>query len=297
MKITLQNIRKSFGEKTALDSLSCEFRPGNIIGLLGPNGAGKTTTLRIILELLKADEGEIFFDEQPISPAVKRKIGYMPEERGLYPKFAVGDVLVYFARLKGMSKKKAYIETVRLLDRFGIVEQLEKPVRSLSKGYQQLVQYISTVLHQPQVIFMDEPFVGLDPLHQEAIRKHLFSLRDEGKTIVLSTHLLREAEHVCNYFVFLNNGKNILEGSLEEIRSEFPNQIVVVESPEKLDDLGEFEGVEKINISDNRAEVFLKNSSDVQAFVRKVVESRAIARLEINQPNLRDIFFHRIGEH
>ena len=194
MKIEIQNVTKNFKNRSAVRDLSFTMKKGQIVGLLGPNGAGKTTTLRMILNILKPDFGTILFDGQPINKQTRNQIGYLPEERGLYQKYSVMDVVVYFGRLKNLTRRKSHVETVRLLDSFQMIDFLEEPVGHLSKGMQQKLQFLVSLIHNPEVLIMDEPLWGLDPLNQEMINQKLVELKNEGKSILLSTHQLVEAE-------------------------------------------------------------------------------------------------------
>lgn len=290
MKITVDNICKSFRDKTVVEKLSFTASPGKILGLLGPNGAGKTTTLRMLLDILKPDEGEIRFDGNPVDGNMKDRMGYLPEERGLYPKTPVIDLLIYLGRLKGMTGKKAQIEAVRLVDRFGMIDQLDEPVNHLSKGFQQKVQLMCAMIHDPDVLIFDEPFYGLDPLNQETVRKILRLARKGGKTIVLSTHQMNEAEDLCDEILLINHGKDVLRGSLEQIRSRFRENLITVKGNNNLAQLRQIQGIKKAIIKDEAAHLYVDPNVPPRVVIEKIVRLVHISQLEVNQPRLNDIF-------
>ncbi len=290
MKITVDNIHKSFRDRTVVEKLSFTATPGKILGLLGPNGAGKTTTLRMLLDILKPDEGEIRYDGNPVDSGVKDRLGYLPEERGLYPKTPMIDLLIYLGRLKGMTAKKAQIEAVRLVDRFGMIDQLDEPINHLSKGFQQKVQLMCALIHDPEVLIFDEPFYGLDPLNQEMVRKILCLARKAGKTIILSTHQMNEAENLCDEIVLIDGGKAVLRGSLEQIRSRFKENLITVEGNNNLGQLRQIEGVKKAVIKDRTARLYVDPNVSSRAVIEKIIRMVQISHLEVNQPRLNDIF-------
>lgn len=224
--IECKNVCKSFGPKIALDNVSVEMEEGGIFGLLGPNGAGKTTLIRIINRIAVQDAGEILFNGRLITQKDVEKIGYMPEERGLYRKMKVGEQAMYLARLKGMTARDAQDELKKWFVRFGIEDWWNKKVEELSKGMAQKVQFITTVVHRPSLMILDEPFSGFDPVNAEIIRKEILRLRDEGATIVLSTHNMESVEELCNNIALLNKSHVVLSGDVNEIRRKYGNNNV-----------------------------------------------------------------------
>ena len=224
--IQCKNVYKSFGEKVALDRVSVDIPKGKIFGLLGPNGAGKTTLIRIINRITIPNGGEILFDGRPITQDDVEKIGYLPEERGLYRKMTVGDQAMYFARLKGMSSRDAAAELKKWFVRFGIESWWNKKVEELSKGMAQKVQFITTVVHKPSLLILDEPFSGFDPVNAQVIREEILRLRDEGATIILSTHNMESVEELCDNIALINQSKLVITGGVDEIRRRYGNNNV-----------------------------------------------------------------------
>ena len=224
--IECKNVSRNFGEKKALDSLSLEIPEGKIFGLLGPNGAGKTTLIRIINRITIPSEGEVLFNGSPITQRDVEKIGYMPEERGLYRKMKVGEQAMYLAQLKGMSERDARRELKDWFIRFGIQDWWEKKVEELSKGMAQKVQFITTVVHRPSLMILDEPFSGFDPVNAELIRKEILRLNAEGATIILSTHNMESVEELCDGIALINHGKLVITGEVDEIRRKYGNNNV-----------------------------------------------------------------------
>ena len=221
--IEVKNVTKTFGEKVALDHVSLEIPEGKIFGLLGPNGAGKSTLIRIINRITIATEGQILFKGHPITEEDVSRIGYLPEERGLYRKMKVGDQAMYLAQLKGMSASDAAAELKKWFVRFGIQDWWKKKVEELSKGMAQKLQFITTVVHKPSLMILDEPFSGFDPVNAELIRKEILRLKDEGATIILSTHNMESVEELCDRIALINKSKLVITGGVDEIRREHGN--------------------------------------------------------------------------
>lgn len=226
MTLECKEISKSFGPKQALDKVSVSIPEGKIFGLLGPNGAGKTTLIRIINRITIPGSGEVIFNGRPITQRDVEKIGYMPEERGLYRKMKVGDQAMYLAQLKGMSSADAARELKAWFTRFGIQEWWDKKVSELSKGMAQKLQFITTVVHKPSLMILDEPFSGFDPVNAETIRQEILRLKDEGATIILSTHNMESVEELCDNIALINNGRLVISGGVEEIRRSYGNNNV-----------------------------------------------------------------------
>ena len=224
--IECKNICKSFGEKVALDNVSLSVPKGQIFGLLGPNGAGKTTMIRIINRITIPNSGEVLFDGRPITQRDVERIGYLPEERGLYRKMEVGEQAMYLAQLKGMSEKEAKSELKKWFVKFGIQDWWKKKVEELSKGMAQKVQFITTVVHKPALMILDEPFSGFDPVNAEIIRKEILELKENGATIILSTHNMESVEELCDNIALINKSHLVLTGSVDEIRRKYGNNHV-----------------------------------------------------------------------
>jgi len=221
--IEIRDVCKSFGEKIALDHVSIDVPQGKIYGLLGPNGAGKTTAIRIVNRITIPTSGEVFFEGRRITDSDVSRIGYLPEERGLYRKMEVGDQALYLAQLKGMSARDATRELKQWFVRFGIQDWWKKKVEELSKGMAQKVQFITTVVHKPSLMILDEPFSGFDPVNAELIRSEILRLRDEGATIILSTHNMESVEELCDEITLINRSKVVISGGVDEIRRRYGN--------------------------------------------------------------------------
>ena len=227
--IEVKNLSKTFGPKVALDNVSLEIPEGKIFGLLGPNGAGKSTLIRIINRITLATEGQVFFQGHPITEGDVARIGYLPEERGLYRKMKVGDQAMYLAQLKGMSSREAAVELKKWFVRFGVADWWNKKVEELSKGMAQKVQFITTVVHRPALMILDEPFSGFDPVNVDLIRKEILRLKEEGATIILSTHNMESVEELCENIALINQGKLVVCGGTDEIRRQHGEDNVEIE--------------------------------------------------------------------
>jgi ABC-2 type transport system ATP-binding protein len=256
--LKIDKIVKSYQTYKAVDNLSLSIPRSGIFGMLGPNGAGKTSTIRIITGITKADEGSVYFDGELLNSNHRNLIGYMPEERGLYKKMKVGEQLLYLAQLKGLTNKNATEKIDFWLNKFQIDHWRKKNVEELSKGMQQKIQFIATVVHEPKLLILDEPFSGLDPVNSNLIKDEIFRLREEGTTIIFSTHRMEQVEQICDKIVLINQGRNVLEGNVQEIKQQFKENLFEIKFsgilPENISD--EFEIINnfenKITIKDNR---------------------------------------------
>ncbi|MCG8329272.1 MAG: ATP-binding cassette domain-containing protein [Chitinophagales bacterium] len=219
--LSLRGVVKSYDKKLAVDNVSFEVPKGSIFGLLGPNGAGKTSIIRIITGITRADTGEIFMDGVPLNNRHPELIGYMPEERGLYKKMKVGEHLLYLARLKGLSAKQAKERILHWMEKFEISNWWNKKVEELSKGMQQKIQFIATIIHAPPLLILDEPFSGLDPVNTNLIKDEIYQLKEQGTSIIFSTHRMEQVEEICEHIVLINGGQNVLEGRVNDIKEQF----------------------------------------------------------------------------
>ena len=296
MGLKLQNVEKSYGSKKVVDNISFEMNNPGVFGLLGTNGAGKTTTIRMILGIIKKDSGEISWNGKK----VERKnvnFGYLPEERGIYPKTKIFDQLMYFAELKGMKKKNATEEIKRLAEKLKVSEYLHMPAEKLSKGNQQKIQFISSILHNPELIILDEPFSGLDPVNSELIRNLIIELVNEGKYIIMSSHQMTSIEEFCSDVVILNKGKTVLQGNLKEIKEQYPANRISLITNVNVDEVIKDLGIE-IYISKNN-DYDLKISSEEDGYkLFNVLAEKGIkvTKFEIKKPSLNDIFIEKVGE-
>ena len=299
--IECKGITKRFGEKVALDNLSVDIPKGKIFGLLGPNGAGKTTLIRIINRITIPNSGEVLFDGRPITQSDVEKIGYLPEERGLYRKMEVGDQAMYLAQLKGMSAAQARKELKSWFVRFGIQDWWKKKVEELSKGMAQKVQFITTVVHKPSLMILDEPFSGFDPVNAELIRKEILRLNEEGSTIILSTHNMESVEELCDDIALLNKSKLVVTGGVDEIRRHYGNNnIELIYTGEQP--VASAEGVFKVlsdenNVGRHTAVLSLEpgvSSNDVLSSL--LLEGVSINSFKELIPRMNDIFIKLVTE-
>ena len=299
--IQCKEISKSFGEKVALDKVSVDIPKGKIFGLLGPNGAGKTTLIRIINRITIPNGGEVFFDGRPITQEDVEKIGYLPEERGLYRKMEVGDQALYLAQLKGMSRNDAMAELKKWFVKFGIQDWWKKKVEELSKGMAQKVQFITTVVHKPSLMILDEPFSGFDPVNAEIIRKEILRLKDEGATIILSTHNMASVEELCDNIALINKSHLVITGGVDEIRHKYGNNnIELIYTGENV--LSPVEGTFSVlsdedNAGRHTAVVSLEDGCSTNAALAAILSQQ----LQVNSfreliPRMNDIFIKLVTE-
>jgi len=282
--LDVKNLTKSFDAKIVLDNLSFDLEKGEVFGLLGPNGAGKTTIIRIILDIIRADQGEIKIFGEKFDENLKEKIGYLPEERGLYQKITVLECLRYFAELKNVKKSEDKIDF--WLDKVGLRDYKKKKIEGLSKGMQQKIQLVAAFIHNPGLLILDEPFSGLDPINTKMAKDILLDLKSEGKTIILSTHQMDQVERTCDRILMINRGKRVLYGSLDEIKSNYKESLVV----EYEGDLGRVEGVKKIDDYGKYAELSLEEDTDPQEVLKRLIEIVGVKRFEMKAPSLNEIF-------
>lgn len=226
--LRLENVTKRYGSFTAVDDISFEVEPGTIFGMLGPNGAGKTSTIRIITTITGPDSGHVYFNDELLNKKHPAMMGYLPEERGLYKKMKVGEHLIYLAQLKGLTAHEADRKCKIMLDRFEALDWWHKKVEELSKGMQQKVQFIATIVHDPTLIILDEPFTGLDPINSSMIQEEIYRLRNKGVTILFSTHRMEQVEEMCENIILINHGKNILMGNVKQIQNQFKENLYSV---------------------------------------------------------------------
>jgi len=287
--IVIDHISKSFGAQRAVDDVSFEVNPGEIFGLLGPNGAGKTTTIRILLDIFKADSGKVIILGGPMTEAKKNKIGYLPEERGLYQDIPLENCLNYLATLKGLSPAVAHKRIDQYLKQFDLAGSRRKKVKELSKGMQQKAQLIATLVHEPDVIIIDEPFSALDPVNTQMVKDLLREQRDRGRTVVMCTHQMHQVEELCDRIVLINQGKTMLYGDLDDIRRRFSGQQVVVRALGELP--AAMPGVLDVKPHNSGVQLQLTAGTTPQDVLRALVERGvALEQFEIAMPTLDEIF-------
>ena len=291
--VSVHHLYKSYSGKTAVKDLTFSVEPGEILGLIGPNGAGKSSTIKIILDFMKPDSGEVKIFGDQMNEACKNQIGYLPEERGLYKKLSAIDLILYLASLKGMDKVAAEKKAHVLLQQTGMLESKKKKNKEMSKGMGQIIQFIVTIIHDPKLIIMDEPFSGLDPLNTEIIKNIIGNLRDEGKAIILSTHQMNKVEEICDRVLMINHGQAVLYGDLKETRAKFSNNSVRVNVDGEIGDLP---GVIDKKFNKGSVELVLAPDTTPQIILDQLRERRiTINRFEITTPSLNEIFLNIAG--
>lgn len=299
--IQCKDVCKSFGDKVALDHVSVDIPKGKIFGLLGPNGAGKTTLIRIINRITIPNGGEVLFEGRPITQDDVEKIGYLPEERGLYRKMKVGEQAMYFAQLKGMSSKEAAKELKKWFVRFGIESWWNKKVEELSKGMAQKVQFITTVVHKPSLLILDEPFSGFDPVNAQVIRDEILRLRDEGATIILSTHNMESVEELCDNIALINKSHVVITGGVDEIRHKYGNnnvELIYTSSKELRPVSGVYSVLSDLDESGRHTAVLsLEDGSDANAALKEILDQGvAVNSFKELVPRMNDIFIKLVTE-
>jgi ABC-2 type transport system ATP-binding protein len=292
--VSIDRVSKTFDRKRAVIDLSLDVPQGSLFGLIGPNGAGKTTTLRMILNIYAPDTGTIRVLGSPVSEEMKSKVGYLPEERGLYMRMLVGDVLVFAAGIKGVPASRARKAAKEWLDRMGLGDCWGKKVQDLSKGMQQKVQFISTVLHEPDLLILDEPFSGLDPLNTNALRDIMLEERKKGRTIIFSTHMMEQVERLCDRVCMINGGRKVLDGTVAEVRGSTGRKVVALRFEGDGALLEASPHVLRTSAAPGRVEVTLADGADTQALLADVASKVRLSMFEIVEPSMHDIFVERV---
>jgi ABC-2 type transport system ATP-binding protein len=293
--LEIHHVTKRFGDFVAVSDLSLSVPAGTVYGLLGPNGAGKTTTIRMVMNILIPDEGTVQVLGRTLDEGMKARIGYLPEDRGLYPKMKVGELILFLAEIKGVSRIKARADLDGWLRRFDLVDWRNKKVEQLSKGMQQKVQFIVTVLHRPDLIILDEPFAGLDPVNTKLIKDIMLELRDEGRTIIFSTHRMEQVEMICDNICLINKSRMVLEGNLAQIKHQYGKNTVVLEYEGDGRFVTELPGVEKVDDYGKYMEVKLREGGDPQEILRQAAGKLRLSRFEVQEPSLNAIFIEKVG--
>ena len=295
LAVRLRGVEKRYGDTVAVEDLSFDLPAGTICGLLGPNGAGKTTTIRIILDIVGPDSGVVEVLGRPVDPDVRDRVGYLPEERGMYPRMRVADHLSFFGQLKGMRPSEARREALAWLERLDLAHRAEDRVDTLSKGMQQKVQFIATVLHRPDLLILDEPFSGLDPINVDLLREIVLERKRDGATVLFSTHAIEDAEKICERVCMIAGARKVLDGSLREVKEAAGRRHVILSyegDPGFLSD----PAVEAATDHGRWVEIRLASGGDPQAILRRALGSGVrIERFELAEPSLREIFLERAG--
>src|ERR1700730_14536099 len=291
--IVLENVTKSYDSVTAVNAVSLKVRSGTVLGLLGPNGAGKTTTIRMIMNILVPDSGSIRVLDEPVTDSTRDKIGYLPEERGLYPRMKVLELIVFLAALHGLTQTEASRRAKEWLDRLGLSEWSDKKLVDLSKGMQQKVQFITSVIHRPPVVILDEPFSGLDPVNAITIQELMIELRSQGSTIVLSTHRMEQVERLCDAICLIDKGRNVLDGELRAIKQSYGKNTLHIEFT-GTDAFLKHPAIITLTRLGNGVEAKLNPGADPQEILKTAVQEGArITRFELLEPSLNEIFIDR----
>ncbi|MFK8038153.1 MAG: ABC transporter ATP-binding protein [Crocinitomicaceae bacterium] len=301
--LRIENIVKQYANHRALDDISISTQKGEIFGLLGPNGAGKTSLIRIINQITAPDSGQVFIEGKPIKREDISKIGYLPEERGLYKKMKVGEQALYFARLKGMSKNEAKYKLKEWFDKFDIGAWYDKKIEELSKGMAQKVQFISTILHEPPLLILDEPFSGFDPINTELIKTEIMALKAKGTSIMLSTHNMNSVEEICDSIALINKSKMVLNGKLKDVKEQFNTHTYAVKFNGVMMAFANalwsnFNLIDKEQVDDNIAiaHVQLKNDNTVNDLLKAVMPVVDIISVQEVLPSMNDIFINAVQQ-
>jgi ABC-2 type transport system ATP-binding protein len=293
--VRVTGLRKDFAAVRAVDGVSFEVKRGEIFGLLGRNGAGKTTTIRCVLNIFQPDAGEVLFDGRPFSDATRNLVGYVPEERGLYRKSKLLDTILYFAGLRGMEARHARAETARWLMRFSLQDYADRKVEELSKGNQQKVQFIVSVIHDPALVVLDEPFSGLDPVNQILLKDILLELKQRGKAIIFSTHQMEQAERLSDSLCLIERGRVVLSGTLRDVKRHYGSNTIHLEYEGDGSFLRLLPGVRHALLYENSAELELEDGADSQRILAQLIGKLEVRKFEVREPSLHSIFLHAVG--
>jgi ABC-2 type transport system ATP-binding protein len=292
--VEVSRIVKTFADKVVVNDLSFSVAQGEIFGLIGPNGAGKTTTIRMMMDIIKPDSGGVTILGEKLSESTKNKLGYLPEERGLYKKLRVLDSIIYLASLKGMDRHSAEEKANQLLSQTGMLPHKGKKIEELSRGMGQIIQFIVSVIHDPELVVLDEPFAGLDPVNVELLKGMLFDLKNQGKALILSTHQMNEIEELCDRILMINHGRSVLYGNLVEIKSRYRSNSVLLEFEGEM---GEVQGVAEKRTHKGYVELVLDGNTTPQQVLERLVSQRVVInRFEVATPPLNEIFLRVVGK-
>ena len=301
--LSIKNLNKNFGGLKAVNDVSLNIKQGSITGLIGPNGAGKTTFIRLINQITKSDKGEILFYNKPLAEEHIQKIGYLPEERGLYKKMKVGEQSMYLAQLKGMSKIEAKRKLTEWFDKFDILDWWDKKVEDLSKGMAQKIQFIVTVVHEPDLLILDEPFSGFDPINTELIKQEILELKERGTTIIFSTHNMQSVEEICDYITLINQSETVIEGPIEEIKKKFSKNTFDIHFIGNMITFTNalwtgFELLKKEEISKTEFKVTVcpTGQNSINELIKNIVQGCEIKSVYESSAKMHDIFIKAVAE-
>ncbi len=294
--LKIEKISKRFGDFYAVKNLSLKIPEGTIYSLLGPNGAGKTTTIRMVMNIIIPDEGSIQVLNEKMDDKMKNRVGYLPEDRGLYPKMRVGELLLFFAELKGIRGQEARNRIDSWLERFDLANWKFKKVEELSRGMQQKIQFIATMIHQPDLIILDEPFSGLDPVNTKLLKDIMLEMKNQGRTIIFSTHRMEQVEMISDNICLINKAEMVLEGKLSDIKQQYGKNTVILDYDGDASFIRTLPDVEKIDDYGKFMEIKMKERSDPQDLLNKSVGKIRINKFEVREPTLNAIFIDKVGE-
>lgn len=295
--LEVSNLKKTFGNLTAVDSIDFTIPGGTILGLIGQNGSGKTTTFRLILDLLHPDQGKVLWNGKPLSRAEYNQVGYLPEERGLYPKVTIEKQLLYFAQLRGKNKKEIEPFIDDWMDKFKVKGKKTDKVKTLSKGNQQKIQLISTLIHDPKLIILDEPFSGLDPVNADLLEKGIMEAKERGASIIFSSHNMNNVEELCDHLVMLRDGEVVLNGKVHEIREQFGRTKLYLETPLEKKELEEMPGVKNVRQTGTQTYTLSLTSAEYgKEIFQRVTQNGYITTFDQQPPTLEEIFKMKAGE-
>ncbi len=297
MNLRISNLRKDYSTVRAVDGVSFDVRQGEILGLLGPNGAGKTTTIRIILNILESDGGEVLYDGTPFSETIRNAIGYLPEERGIYQKYRLMDTIAYFAELRGITGAQARKEALRWLDRFSLLPYQSSRIDELSKGNQQKIQFIISIIHDPALVVLDEPFSGLDPVNQDILKDVLLELRQQQKAIIFSTHQMDQAERLSDTLCLINKGRVLLSGPLHQVKQRYGRNTLRLEFHGDGSFLQTLPRLRRALVYQNSAELELSDGATAQEIIPQLIPRLDLRKFELVEPSLHSIFLEAVGTH
>ncbi len=292
MHLTLDRIRKEYDNKVAVNDLSLEVPDGVIYGIIGPNGAGKTTTIRMVMNITVPDSGQVLYNGSPVQEEFKDRVGYLPEERGLYKKMTLLEVITYMAELKGKSASSIAKDIDPWLERMDLAAYKARKVEELSKGMQQKLQFITTVIHDPEMIILDELFSGLDPLNIELIKNTILDLKRAGKTILFSTHVMEQAEKLCDHICMISGGNKVIDGKLSDVKAQFGKNTVQIDIEGDGGFVRSLPGVRNLSEFNNYVEVELNDGADPDALLKAIVQKVSVRRFEVMEPSLYSIFIN-----
>jgi ABC-2 type transport system ATP-binding protein len=298
--IEIRGLRKEYGDTVAVDDLDLVVPRGSTYALLGPNGSGKTTTIRTLLRIQEPDAGEVRVLGQKPGPEVRDRIGYLPEERGLYPRMKVRDMLTFLAELKGLRPRESRARIDGWLERVGLAERADDPVQGLSKGMQQKLQFIAAVVHEPEIVILDEPFSGLDPINQQALREILGEIRQAERTILFSTHIIEHAERLCDHVCILSRGRSVVDGELAQVKREHGGRHVgLTLDPWTLEAVAAVRAAPeagRVHEDGHAIELTLADGADPRALLSRLVHAGVgLTRFEVVEPSLQQVFIERVG--